>query len=143
MIFRLANAIWEGGLKRGTGRLRLGSSRWEGPYSFSSRFESGEGTNPEELIGAALAGCFSMALSANLEKAGHVPEIIRTDAEVGLDKKKGGFAIGKIRLLTAAVVPAISESDFLSAAEEAKRDCPVSKALSSVEIELKAKLAQK
>jgi osmotically inducible protein OsmC len=143
MLFRKANAVWEGTLKGGAGRLRLGSSRWEGPYSFSSRFESGDGTNPEELVGAAIAGCFSMALAAKLEETGHKPEIIRSDAEVGLEKTDKGFMIGKIRLMTTAVVPGIAESDFIAAAEEAKRGCPVSKALSGVGIELHAGLARK
>jgi osmotically inducible protein OsmC len=143
MLYRKANAVWEGTLKKGAGRMKLGSSSWEGEYSFSSRFESGDGTNPEELVGAALAGCFSMALSAELEGGGYPPEIIRTDAEVGLDKTGGGFSIGTIKLLTTAVVPGISEKDFADIAAKAKSGCPVSKALAGVKIELEAELGRK
>ena len=143
MRVRKANAVWEGTLRGGAGRLRLGSSRWEGPYSFASRFESAEGTNPEELIGAALAGCFSMALTAELTRMKFKPEIIRTDAEVDLGDTGDGPAINVIRLITTAVVPGLGDADFESAAQKAKAECPVSRALAGVEIKLNAALARK
>lgn len=143
MTVRKANAIWEGALKGGAGRLRLGSSDWEGPYSFASRFESGEGTNPEELLGAAHAGCFSMALAGNLAEEGHPPEVIRTDAEVAIEPVRGGYEIRSIRLVTTAVVPGIDEASFEECAEDAKNNCPVSKALAGVDVTLDAELAEK
>jgi osmotically inducible protein OsmC len=144
MLLRKANAVWEGTLKEGKGRMRLGSGAWEGPYSFESRFASGTGTNPEELIGAAHAGCFSMALAAMLTEAGHPPTAVRTEAEVGLEAMRGGYLIKSIRLTTTGVVPGISETDFKKHAENAKKNCPVSKALgSAVEILLEAKLADR
>src|SRR5438477_531996 len=93
MATRTGSAVWEGTLKEGKGRMKLGSGAFEGPYSFASRFENASGTNPEELIGAAEAGCFSMALSLNLEKAGHPPRNISTTAEVKLEPSGGGFKI--------------------------------------------------
>src|SRR5438067_6915123 len=98
MATRTGSAIWEGTLKEGKGRMKLGSGAYEGPYSFSSRFENGAGTNPEELIGAAEAGCFSMALSANLSKAGYPPKRINTNAKVSLGQVGGGFKITSIDL---------------------------------------------
>lgn len=139
MPVRKADARWEGTLQEGKGTMRLAA--WEGPYSFSSRFEEGEGTNPEELLAAAHAGCFSMALSAALGRAGHNPTSVETTANVHLDKTDEGFRIRKIELVTNAVVPGISRSEFDEIAENAKRTCPVSVALGGVgEIVLNATL---
>src|SRR6266478_1685351 len=104
MAKRTASAVWEGTLREGKGTVKLGSGAFEGQYSFGSRFESGTGTNPEELIGAAEAGCYSMALSANLEKAGHPPTRISTSASVNLDRGESGFKITSIELTTEAEV---------------------------------------
>ena len=136
-----ADATWNGTLTEGEGTMRLAGG-YEGPYNFGSRFEDKDtGTNPEELIAGAHAGCFSMALSGALSKAGHQPESISTTATVNLRKVEGGFEIHKIRLVTKARVPGISEEDFQAAAEGAKKGCPVSKALAAVEtIELDATL---
>jgi osmotically inducible protein OsmC len=142
MPARTANARWEGGLKDGKGNMRLGGGAFEGQYSFSSRFEEGTGTNPEELIAAAHAGCFSMALSAGLEKAGHNPNSVETEAKVHLSPKDGGgFRISRIDLVTTADVPGIGADEFQQAAQGAKEGCPVSQALSAVEITLNATLA--
>src|SRR5512133_98120 len=123
MATRTGSAVWEGTLKQGKGTMKLGSGAFEGPYSFSSRFEEGKGTNPEELIGAAEAGCFSMALSANLEKIGHPAKRIST-----------------IDLKTEAEVPGIDEAKFREQAELTKKTCPVSVALAGTQINLDAKL---
>jgi osmotically inducible protein OsmC len=140
MLVRRANAIWKGTIRSGSGLMRLGSGAWEGPYTFASRFENGEGTNPEELIGAAHAGCFSMALAAALAERKIAPDVIRTDAEVGVEPVRGGYAIRTVRLVTRAVVPGIDEAKFREWAEDAKRNCPVSRALTGVSIELDALL---
>jgi lipoyl-dependent peroxiredoxin len=140
MPVHTANAIWEGGLQDGRGRMKLGSGAWEGPYSFTSRFEEGRGTNPEELIGAAHAGCFSMALSKILGDAGFPPQQIRTDARVKLEKSGAGFAITSIHLACRARVPEISADEFRRLADAAKSGCPVSKALAGTRIELDAAL---
>lgn len=140
MPVRKANAVWSGGLKDGNGKMALGSGAYEGPYSFTSRFEEGTGTNPEELIGAAHAGCFSMALSAGLERAGHAPKRVATSAQVHLEKGDAGFSIRRIHLTTEAEVPGIDQAAFQEQAEGAKANCPVSKALTGVEITLDAKL---
>ncbi|MEQ9441315.1 MAG: OsmC family protein [Cyclobacteriaceae bacterium] len=141
MAVRKSNAQWQGGLKDGKGNLSLGSGAFEGNYSFQSRFEEGNGTNPEELIAAAHAGCYSMALSAALEKAGFQPEYVKTEARVHLSKDGEGFAINKIDLVTEAKIPDISEDDFQQQAKGAKENCPVSKALTGPEITLDATLA--
>jgi lipoyl-dependent peroxiredoxin len=142
MPARTANARWEGGLKDGKGNMRLGGGAFEGQYSFSSRFEEGVGTNPEELIAAAHAGCFSMALSAGLERGGHNPNSVETEAKVHLSPKDGGgFRISRIDLITTADVPGIDDDAFQQAAQAAKEGCPVSGALSAVEITLEATLA--
>lgn len=141
MAVRKSNAQWQGGLKDGKGNLSLGSGAFEGNYSFQSRFEEGNGTNPEELIAAAHAGCYSMALSAALEKAGFQPEYVKTEARVHLSKDGEGFAINKIDLVTEAKIPDISEDDFQQQAKGAKENCPVSKALAGPEITLDATLA--
>nr|WKN38110.1 OsmC family protein [Tunicatimonas sp. TK19036] len=140
MAVRKSNAQWKGGLKEGNGNLALGSGAFEGQYSFKSRFEEGNGTNPEELIAAAHAGCYSMALSAALEKAGFKPEYVKTEARVHLDKEGEGFAIKKIELVTEGKIPEISEDDFQKQAKGAKENCPVSKALAGPEITLDATL---
>lgn len=141
MPARTATARWEGGLKDGKGSMRLGGGAFEGQYSFSSRFEDGVGTNPEELIGAAHAGCFSMALSAGLEKAGYTPNSVETTANVHLTPAEGGFRISRIDLRTTAEVPGIDAAAFAEQAEAAKQNCPVSKALAGVDIALDASLA--
>jgi osmotically inducible protein OsmC len=140
MPTRNAQAVWEGDLKSGRGRVKLGSGAFEGQYSFSSRFESGTGTNPEELIAAAHAGCFSMALSHGLAQAGFPPRRVQTTAKVHLEKQDKGFAIPRIELETDAEVPGIDERAFQQQAETAKQNCPVSKLLAAAEITLKAKL---
>lgn len=140
MAIRKANAEWKGGLEGGEGKTALGSGAFEGAYSFKSRFEDGDGTNPEELLGAAHAGCYSMALSGALEGAGFSPESVKTEAHVSLVKEGEGFAINKIKLVTNAKVPEISQEDFDKHAKGAKENCPISKALSATEIELDANL---
>jgi osmotically inducible protein OsmC len=121
--------------------MKLGSGAFEGSYSFASRFEQGPGTNPEELIGAAHAGCFSMALSMILEMAGFAPERIHTVARVHIDKVGEGFKITTIELETEGKVPGIDEKTFREKAEAAKKGCPVSVALAATEIKLKASLS--
>lgn len=140
MPVRKAEAVWEGGLLKGKGKMKLGSGAFEGLYSFASRFENGTGTNPEELIGAAHAGCFSMALSFMLEQAGFMPQSVQTAAKVHIDKVGDGFRITSIELETDAKVPGIDEKKFMEQAEAAKKGCPVSQALTGTEITLKAKL---
>ena len=141
MPVRTADARWEGTLQDGKGTMRMGGGAWEGPYSFTSRFEEGSGTNPEELIAAAHAGCFSMALSGALGKAGHTPQSVATTAKVHVNRTDDGFRIQKIELTTDAHVPGISQSEFDEIAENAKRGCPVSVALGGVgEIVLEATL---
>jgi lipoyl-dependent peroxiredoxin len=143
MATRTGSAVWEGTLKGGKGNLKLGSSAFEGQYSFASRFESGTGTNPEELIGAAEAACFSMALSLGLEKAGHPPKRISTTARVKLEQVEAGFRITAIDLETEADVPGIDDAKFQEQAEQTKKNCPVSVALSGTQINLHAKLANR
>ena len=140
MAVRTSEAAWKGNLREGQGTMKLGSGAYEGSYSFPSRFESGPGTNPEELIGAAHAGCFSMALSAGLSKAGFTPTRVHTRASVHLEKVGEGFEITKIDLETEAQIPGIDEKTFQEHAEGAKKNCPVSKALAGPQISLKAKL---
>ena len=140
MPVRKAEAEWRGGLRDGKGDMKVESGAFSGPYSFGTRFENVKGTNPEELIGAAHAGCFSMALSAGLEKAGHKPTRVHTTASVKIDKVGEGFGITNIDLVCEAQVPGMDEAAFQQQAEGAKKNCPVSKALASVPISLKAKL---
>ncbi len=140
MTTRNAQAHWEGDLKSGKGSMKLGSGAYEGPFSFKSRFESGAGTNPEELIGAAHAGCFSMAFSNMLSEAGHVPKRIATQAKVHLELLDEGPRITRIELDCEGDVPGIQADTFQDVAAKAKTGCPVSKALAGVEISLKAKL---
>lgn len=140
MAIRTAQAVWNGTLKEGIGNIKLGSGAFEGSYSFGSRFEDAPATNPEELIGAANAACFSMALGAALERAGHPAESITTTAKVHLTKGESGFSITQIELDTQGVVPGIDLSTFQQLAENAKSGCIVSRALASVEITLTSKL---
>src|SRR5437868_2631143 len=134
---RKASAVWKGGLKDGKGTVSATSGVLSNtPYSFTTRFENSPGTNPEELIAAAHAACFSMALSAGLGKAGHNPKRISTTADVTIDKVGEGFKITKIVLKTEGQVPGIDEKTFRDAAEKTKTGCPVSGALSAVPIEL-------
>src|SRR5512137_229045 len=140
MAVRNAEATWQGGLKEGKGVMKLGSGAFEGPFSFSSRFEEGAGTNPEELLGAAHAGCFSMALSSNLGKSGFTPKQIHTQAQVTLEVIDGKSRITRIHLVTEAVVPEISDEKFQEIAAAVKEGCPVSAALASTPITLTARL---
>lgn len=140
MPTRSSSAVWEGNLREGKGTMKLGSGAFEGSYSFPSRFESGTGTNPEELIGAAHAGCFSMAFANELSSAGHTPDSISTEAKVTLAQVEGGFAITGIALSCEAKVPGIDEATFQEIAQAAKNGCPVSKVLTGTEITLDAKL---
>jgi len=139
MQVRTSNAEWRGTLEKGSGTMSLASGAYEGAYTFASRFENGPGTNPEELIGAAIAGCYSMFLSALLAKDGFVPTRITTSAAVALGD---GPAITSITLETEGVVPNLTEQVFLHKAEEAKKNCPVSKALAGTEVRLVAKFAK-
>ena len=140
MAVRTSEAEWKGNLREGHGTMKLGSGAYEGSYSFASRFESGKGTNPEELIAAAHAGCYSMALSAGLSKAGFTPTRIHTTASVHLEPVEGGFGITRIELHTEAQIPGINNDTFQQQAEGAKKGCPVSKALAGTQITLDAKL---
>lgn len=138
MPTRTAEATWEGGLTDGRGTVALGSGAYEGPYSFASRFQDGDGTNPEELIGAAEAGCYAMALANMLDEADHDPERIRAEAGVHLDADS--LEITTIELTVEGTVPDIDEGTFHEYAQDAKENCPVSKALAGPEIELNAQL---
>lgn len=139
-MIRESRAEWQGDLRSGSGTMALGSGAYEGQFSFRSRFEEGTGTNPEELIGAAHAGCFSMALSNMLAQAGHVPTSVRTTARVHLEPVDGKQTINLIELVCEAEVPGIEAAEFQTIAGEAKAGCPVSRALASVEIRLEATL---
>jgi osmotically inducible protein OsmC len=140
MAVRTAKAVWEGDLKTGKGTMKVGSGAFEGGYSFNSRFENGKGTNPEELIGAAHAGCFSMAFSAILGGAGFHPKIVRTTASVHIISEGSSFVIPEIDLDMEAEVPGIDNTKFQELAELAEKTCPVSVALKGITIRLKAKL---
>ncbi len=140
MPARNAEAEWKGNLIEGQSTMKLGSGAFEGNYSFKSRMENGPGTNPEELIGAAHAGCFSMALSAGLAKGGFSPKRVHTKAAVHFDKVGDGFSITHIDLETEAEIPGIDNAKFQEFAEGAKKGCPVSKALTGTTINLKAEL---
>ncbi|TCB92727.1 OsmC family peroxiredoxin [Micromonospora zingiberis] len=130
MPIRTASARWQGNLPEGSGTIRTGNGGLEGNYSFKSRFESGEGTNPEELIGAAHAGCFSMAFAKALSDAGATPTSVETTAKVHLDKTEAGFTVTRIELETVGTVPGIDEAQFAALAETAKQNCPISRLLS-------------
>ena len=138
MITRKANARWEGELKTGNGTVSLGSGAFTGPYSFGTRFEGAQGTNPEELIGAAHAGCFSMAFSLALHTAGHAAKHVETTAEVQLDRVDGKMTVVGIALTTKADVPGISADEFQKLAAETKDGCIISRALASVPMTLTA-----
>jgi lipoyl-dependent peroxiredoxin len=139
MPTRNGTGEWKGDLKGGTGQLEVGDGVFSGPYSAQSRFEEGDGTNPEELIAAAHAACFSMALSNMLSTDGHVPDSVRTRAELDLRSPETGPPIRKITLRTEGRVPGIDEATFREYAERAKTDCPVSVALAGVpEMEVEA-----
>jgi osmotically inducible protein OsmC len=142
MVVRTSAAEWHGRVQDGSGSVSLGSGAFEGPYSFGSRFEEQAGTNPEELLGAAHAGCFTMALSLLLTKAGYTPGKIKTAAKVHIERIGEGFAITRIELLTEAEVPGLDAASFSVHAQTAKRDCPVSKALAGVDITLTANLVE-
>ena len=141
MPTRQSSAVWKGGLKAGKGTVTVGKGTFEGSYSFPSRFEDGAGTNPEELLAAAHAGCLSMALAAGLERAGTPADQISTRAHATLEKVGDGFRVTKMRLEVRGKVPGIDESAFRQAAEGAKEGCPISNALkNNVAFELDAKL---
>jgi osmotically inducible protein OsmC len=137
MPVRKASAVWNGSLKEGSGTMSLGSGAYQGAYSFASRFEEASGTNPEELIGGAHAGCFSMALSGGLGRAGYTPTKVETEARVHLGRDDAG---PRIELVTRAHVPGIPPEVFQEQAKAAKENCPVSRALAGVQIELDAQL---
>jgi lipoyl-dependent peroxiredoxin len=140
MAIRTAEAVWTGGLRDGGGLLAVESGAFRGPYTFKARFEQGKETNPEELLGAAHAGCFTMALTAALGREKIVPEEIRTTAAVHLEPGAAGFSIPRIELKTRARIPGMNPVHFAELAADAKKNCPVSKALSGVEITLDAAL---
>lgn len=140
MPIRSADAVWDGDLQAGKGSMRFGGGAFEGQYSFTSRFEEGTGTNPEELIAAAHAGCYSMALSGALGRADHAPTSVKTTAKVHLDKTDAGFTITKIELACEAKVPGIDDAKFQEIASATKDGCPVSRLLAAAEIRLDAKL---
>jgi osmotically inducible protein OsmC len=140
MVRRTSEAQWDGTLKEGKGRFWAESGEVSGVYSFSTRFEDREGANPEELIGAALASCYSMALSADVERAGHTPELVRAVATVNLDKGETGFEITGVDLDAEARIPGIDPAGFERIAQSTKAGCPVAKALASVPITLRARL---
>jgi osmotically inducible protein OsmC len=140
MPTRTAEAEWKGNLIEGAGEIKLGSGVFTGPYDWRSRSADGPNTNPEELLGAAHAGCFTMALSAQLTQAGHPPTRVHTAARVHLEKVEGGFAIPRIDLELEAEVPGIDDAKFQELAQAAKAGCPVSKALAGVDIHLNATL---
>ena len=139
MAIRTASAVWHGTLKEGKGRMKLGSGAFEGAFSFASRFEDGPGTNPEELVGAAHAGCFSMFLAALLTDAGYAPTQIRTSAKVHLGE---GPRITLIELETEAEVPRVDEKTFLDNVDKSKKNCPISLALTGPEVRVTARLVQ-
>ena len=140
MPTRNAQATWTGNLKEGSGSIKLGSGAFEGKYSFGTRFEGAPGTNPEELVGAAHAGCYSMALAAGLGKNGFNPQTVHTTAAVTLEKVGEGFKITKIKLVSEANVPNIDNAKFQEIAIATKSGCPISQALAATPIELEAKL---
>ena len=139
MGVRRAQAEWHGDLKGGNGTMTIGG-RFEGPFTFSSRFEEGAGSNPEELLAAAHAGCFSMALSNGLAESGHTPSRVSTTANVTLGLTEAGQTITTIELVTEAEVPGIDPAEFQKIAEATKSGCPVSRALTGPEIRLRATL---
>lgn len=142
MAERRATAEWNGSLTEGGGKLALGSGLFEGAFSFATRMGDEPGTNPEELLGAALAGCYAMALNATLEKEGKPARSVKTEAKVSLTKDDAGFTISRIDLTADAEIEGIDDGDFQRVAETVKQSCPVSKALSAVPITLTARLSR-
>lgn len=142
MPTRTAEATWEGPLREGDGTVALGSGAYEGPYSFASRFQDGPGTNPEELLGAAEAGCFAMATALALKEAGYEPQHIYAKADVHLEQVNDDFAITSIDLTVEGVVPDAAEAAFVEQAHGAKEGCPVSRTLAGPDIELTAELVE-
>lgn len=140
MPVRKAEATWEGDLPNGSGTMKMAG--WEGPYSASSRFQEGSGTNPEELLAAAHAGCFSMAFSKSLSDAGHTPNRIHTTARVHIEKGDAGFSVTRVELSTEVDVPDIEESQFQKSAEDAKNNCPVSRLFKGADISVDARLSR-
>lgn len=140
MPVRKAQAIWHGSIKEGRGQMSFGDGAFEGSYSAGSRFEEAEGTNPEELLGAAHAGCFSMALASGLTAAGRPPNHIQTEAQVTIEKTDAGWTVTKVHLITEADVPEVDSAEFQQVAEQAKNNCPISRALGGVAISLQASL---
>lgn len=140
MIQRKADAKWEGDLKSGKGNIKFGSGAFDGKYSFGSRFEDGPGTNPEELVAAGHAGCFTMALSHALAGAGHPPTSVETTATVSMDKVNDAMTITGIQLVTTGRVPGLSAAEFVKFAEDTKANCIVSRALSAVPMTVQATL---
>jgi lipoyl-dependent peroxiredoxin len=132
MATRNASAQWKGNLKEGDGRMALGSGAWDGPFTFKTRFEEGQGTNPEELIGAAQAGCYSMQLASTLSEAGHVPESVQTEAKVHIRQIDGKPTISQIDLVTRARVPGLDDKTFQETAQATKEVCIISRALAGV-----------
>lgn len=143
MPTRKAHARWEGSLKEGKGNVDFGSGVFKGAYSFASRFEEGAGTNPEELLGAAHAACFAMALSLVLGQAGFKPDYVDATANVTVKPQDGGFKITKSHIVCEAKVPGIDSAIFMQHAEAAKAGCPVSQALAGIEISLEAQLVDR
>jgi osmotically inducible protein OsmC len=140
-VIRTANASWSGTVPEGGGRLGLGSGAFEGPFTLRARVEDGQpGTNPEELIGAGHAGCFTMSLANLLSEEGHPPDDLRTTARVSLEQLETGFTITRIELDTVGTVGGIDDATFRRLAEQAKATCPVSRALAGTEITLRARL---
>jgi osmotically inducible protein OsmC len=140
MRTREAHARWEGSLKEGSGEVDLGKGTIKKPYSFASRFEDGKGTNPEELLGAAHASCFAMALSLVLGQAGFTPDYVDATAHVTVAPDNGGFRITKSHLVCEAKVRGLDQAAFARHAETARESCPVSRALARIEITLEARL---
>jgi osmotically inducible protein OsmC len=141
MTTSTSSATWEGGLKTGKGKFEAKSGAFHGAYAFSTRFESAHGTNPEELLAAAYAACFSMALSAGLEKEGHTPTRITTTATAHMEKVPEGMRITRMKVETRGVVPALNQPAFAAAAETAKNSCPVSQLFKgNIQVDLEARL---
>jgi osmotically inducible protein OsmC len=140
MAIRTADATWRGNLAQGSGHMRFGNGAFDGPYDFRSRMADGKGTNPEELLGAAHAGCFSMALALQLTNAGVTVKSIHTTAKVHFEERGGGWSIHRIDLDTEASISDMAAAAFEEQAQNAKKNCPISRALSGVDIHLRAKL---
>ncbi|HMM27057.1 MAG: OsmC family protein [Chloroflexota bacterium] len=140
MPVRHAEAVWNGSFREGSGTMKFGGGAFEGPYSAGSRFEEEAGTNPEELLGAAHAGCFSMAFALGLNRAGFEPEEIRTTADVHIERGESGYRVTRVDLKTRARIPGIDRDKFMEHAEAAKKGCPVSQLFQGAEITLDAQL---